>query len=1454
MKNFGLLILAVLLAFGLSVAASAAESETHTDHCLCGGAAQGVGDHTECETVTWTPISQAFEEVGLTMSTANFGVLPSGNYYLDGDVTVTKVSGIGTSTTPIEISICLNGHSITNSSNRVFGILRKGSVLNLCDCSWDGASFEGTVTGAGGHGGIVYTHTEAELNVFGGNYVGQAVTSGGAFAVACDGCGDLNGDGSENDTDKNQATPSVMNLYNGHITGGTVTSKGGTIVQYHRAILNMYGGTVIGGTAPNGGAIYCGGNGTAYVTGGTITGGTATSSGGAIYCSGKLYVTGGIITGGTAKGVLEEAYILGQDGLYVKTTTLSSALSQVKDSQTQHVRLVQDLQSTATISGTVYMDLGGHDLSGVTVSGTLYGMDSAVNDYTMESLGTLSYTLSGGALAEYSKNLQTIKRYMTIDNADGTVSFHRYYLGITKISLRPDTVSVGYKAVFAGTDAVKALLAEEDGFGCHLWISPKVVVTRSYGADQFENKKEVSFRVNNFLNESKTDAENLERAQKELHAEVFLRFADGTELTSADTSYTFQEMLELANDNYADYSLVQKNALLELSKDYTNVMMTWDVSNIHHATGSMWTEVSASGFLSKLTKSGNYYNVASGNYVFTEDVDISDKQLKILSGSEVTICLNGHTISGNTRLFRNYGKLTICDCHREDAEGTITSSYTTTDPSTDTCHAPVLYAYAGSLTELYGGNLMATEQVTSAGVVAVSHDNSSNPDLPAAVMNMYGGTISGGSTVQSGGLIAIWNGGTFNMYGGVLENGSAQTVGGAIYTGSGSVNVYGGTIRNTTSEGSGGGIYNGDTLTISDGLIQNCVSGTNGGGVYSYGDFCMSGGVIEDCTAENEGGGVRISSTYMQMSGGSIQNCTAKKGGNVLLASAKGFTMSGGIITGGTAETYPGLCLVNTKAVMSGSPQVYGNNGTNLGMDWKSSISASDMQSGANVYVSAMTHGLVGEDTTAVGAIICEDEGYVTQAVNGKSYLWSDAYTELVDAPSGFSVGFGRVNINPELGTALGGYGTQLTRVATEIDTYDLYATAVAITDENGVTVMLIACDLCNVSSNDDVFRQAVADAVGIPVGNIILSASHSHSTPDVTYFTNELNKAYIYAFSDKLIAAATQAMADRKSATMEVGSFDIEGMNFYRHYSYVDSTDGLVKYFGDHFGTATYNSTTQHVDDVDTTMHLVRFVRDGKDILLSNWRVHPHFTGGAEKGLVSSDLVGVMRYYVEQNMDVNFIYMQGAAGNINEKSKLSDVNHGLNYEQYGQKMAELIQNNLSCLKTCTPGTFQVENYLYTATWDPPTEEEYEAALVVYNYIYNEGNVFETMSERNAYCKTQGYESIYEVRTIVSRGNRGEGTADLDVSTISLGKDLAFFSAPNELWDTVSVEIEENSPFATTLCFGYANGSDGYLWYNMVDEYNAYEVYNHRYVAPDTVVGLIAYWKQALTEQYANLK
>ncbi len=285
-----------------------AAGAAHEDHCVCGGSAQGVADHAECEDLTWIPITQALSENGMSASTVDFAKLPSGNYYLDANINVSYAEYIGGDkdgvTTPVNLNLCLNGKKITTSDTktyRVFGRIYDGSSVSLCDCSgeqdtegtwtWDGT----IVGGKAANGPILYTYEKGVVNVYGGNFVGpenHTTTGTGLFSIAMD-------KGEDTNIRDNAA---VMNLYNGNLVAGPA-NKGAAIMVMHAATLNMYGGTVTGNTTVgNGGAITGDAGTTLNLLGGKVIDGTAGGSGDGVYANATSSNFADVTVGGDFQG------------------------------------------------------------------------------------------------------------------------------------------------------------------------------------------------------------------------------------------------------------------------------------------------------------------------------------------------------------------------------------------------------------------------------------------------------------------------------------------------------------------------------------------------------------------------------------------------------------------------------------------------------------------------------------------------------------------------------------------------------------------------------------------------------------------------------------------------------------------------------------------------------------------------------------------------------------------------------------------------------------------------------------------------------------------------------------------------------------------------------------------------------------------------------------------------
>ena len=254
--------------------------------------------------------------------------------------------------------------------------------------------------------------------------------------------------------------------------------------------------------------------------------------------------------------------------------------------------------------------------------------------------------------------------------------------------------------------------------------------------------------------------------------------------------------------------------------------------------------------------------LTTGAYVLTDNIDGN-----ITVTGEVTLCLNGHTITGDGNgsviTVSENANFTLCDCQETGKITGGTGNNTTTD-----------------VNDTYGGGVLVYGSFT-----------------------MSGGTISGNNAYCGGGVYVY---GTFTMYGGKISNNSASYGGVYVY---GSFTMSGGTISGNNAIASSGGVYvSGGTFEMSGGEI----SGNNA--------YC-GGGVYVTFGSDNIGG-------TFKMTGGTISANNSMLCGGVGVEYST-FIMEDGSIVGNIGENFAGGVLLNSCTFkMSGTPVITGNKAT----------------------------------------------------------------------------------------------------------------------------------------------------------------------------------------------------------------------------------------------------------------------------------------------------------------------------------------------------------------------------------------------------------------------------------------------------------------------------------------------------------------------------------------------
>ena len=253
---------------------------------------------------------------------------------------------------------------------------------------------------------------------------------------------------------------------------------------------------------------------------------------------------------------------------------LSVALANVQDGA--WVKLLEDVAADVTLTADLYVDLNGFDLTGtVNTNGfAVYGMDSTTDSFTCDKTGTFATVDAEGKtvvpVAEFKSDITgKVMRYMAITEETG-YSFHRFYLGITKVTLRTGSTGFGYKAQFKGDAKV---LAQLDSFGFSLNLTGnETVITKALDASVLDINKEYSLVLSNY--------DIAKFGDTAVNAKVFMTLTNGDTIETDNVSYSMKDMLVKICQQLADFSETKIQAVKAMCEPFETVMANWGIDEL----------------------------------------------------------------------------------------------------------------------------------------------------------------------------------------------------------------------------------------------------------------------------------------------------------------------------------------------------------------------------------------------------------------------------------------------------------------------------------------------------------------------------------------------------------------------------------------------------------------------------------------------------------------------------------------------------------------------------------------------------------------------------------------------------------------------------------------------------------------------------------------------------------
>ena len=423
--------------------------------------------------------------------------------------------------------------------------------------------------------------------------------------------------------------------------------------------------------------------------------------------------------------------------------------------------------------------------------------------------------------------------------------------------------------------------------------------------------------------------------------------------------------------------------------------------------------------------------------------------------------------------------------------------------------------------------------------------------------------------------------------------------------------------------------------------------------------------------------------------------------------------------------------------------------------------------------------------------------------------------------------GFGRVNVNPPMGIPISGYFKP--RFAEGI-LDDLEISVLAL-ECSGTKTLLINVDNLGIEQVlCGEYRKAVSDKTGVPMENIIIAETHTHTGPEIERDSeNELIRDYVKFLGVRMVDAAVFALSDLKDAKMGYGMGTAPNVAFVRRYV---MKDGSVK-----TNPGVNNpDIVRPIGDTDESVNVLRFDREGAETLIFvNFANHPDVVGGS---MISADWPGLLRATVEKTLDnTKCIFFNGAQGDVNHVNvhptggylnemfmDFDDVSRGYAHAKYIARVVTggVLQAYDKVNYVDVDSLCAMQKVINVPSNRPDPKDMPEAHRI--NDLHNAGKDDEIP-----------YEGMM-LTTVVAEAGRmvrlenGPDAFDMPLSAMKIGP-VAIIGIPGEPFTGIGTGLKETEGFDMILPCCAANGYEGY--FPMQDSYDegGYEARSSRFKA-----------------------
>jgi len=421
---------------------------------------------------------------------------------------------------------------------------------------------------------------------------------------------------------------------------------------------------------------------------------------------------------------------------------------------------------------------------------------------------------------------------------------------------------------------------------------------------------------------------------------------------------------------------------------------------------------------------------------------------------------------------------------------------------------------------------------------------------------------------------------------------------------------------------------------------------------------------------------------------------------------------------------------------------------------------------------------------------------------------WQDI--QAAEESRSLSAGAAAANITPPLGGMIIGGWAPIE--ATHIHD-DLFAKCLVL-DNQETQLVFVVCDNLGLPREVcDAAKKMIHNQIDIPMTNIMISATHTHSAVSARgpnrLLPDETLSDYQQFIAERIADGVRCAVNNLEPARIGWGSAD-EPISVFNRRWYMKPSDHLRNPFGgkDRVRMNPPRGSADLLKPAGPTDPEIAFLSvqspEGRPIaLLANYSLH--YVGGVRSGDVSADYYGIFADRIQEllkadRLDPPFVAMMsnGTSGDINN---IDFTKKSERLPPY-QKMREVAE-------LAAQAVYKAYSDVAYQDWVELGARQEELTLAVRKPSRKLLEYFEDILAKPEDAEPyHRHEKTYARR--VMRLNEGPDEVDILLQAFRVG-DIAVCAIPFEVFVEIGLELKEKSPFEHAFTVSLANGSYGYL-------------------------------------------